>query len=194
MTEKDKNLENQNENVNENGSGNNEPANDTGANNPETNGDADNNDSITLTNDELAKRIQSAEDKLRTKYSKQIKELEKKLKDATPVQKSEQELDYEQRLAKLEARERAQELNEALDAKGIDRNMAKFLKQDVSVDDLASVIDTLVTSRNKQNSYVPSGHKSGESLTKEDFKRMNMDEKEKLFNEQPELYRALARQ
>ena len=38
-------------------------------------------DTITLTQEDLNKRIQSAEDKLRTKYSKQIKELEKQIAD-----------------------------------------------------------------------------------------------------------------
>ena len=130
---------------------------------------------------------------LRTKYSKQIKDLEKQIKDAKPVEKSEQEKDYETRLAALEAREKAQTLNEALDAKGIDRAMAKFLNADVNVDDLATAIDALVTNRNKKNSYVPIGHKSGETMTKEEFKKLNYDEKERLYKESPELYKALAR-
>ena len=162
----------------------------TGAEDTET---EETTETITLTQEELDKRIQSAEDKLRTKYSKQIKDLEKKIQDAKPVEKSEQEKDYETRLAALEAREKAQTLNEALDAKGIDRSMAKFLNTDVNVDDLATAIDALVVNRNRKNSFVPTGHKAGETITKEEFKKMNMDEKERLFNESPELYKTLAR-
>lgn len=160
---------------------------DTGANDTTT----DNADTITLTQGELNKRIQSAEDKLRTKYSKQIKDLEKQIADAKPVEKSEQEKDYEKRLAALEAREKAQTLNEALDAKGIDRGIAKYLSADVNVDELATAIDALVTNRNRANSYVPQGHKSGESMTKEEFRRLDMDAKERLYKESPELYKTL---
>ena len=181
-----KNLEN--ETVEETGAED-ETVIDTGAND-ET---EETTETITLTQEELDKRLQSAEDKLRTKYSKQIKDLEKKIADAKPVEKSAQEQDYERRLAALEAREKAQTLNEALDAKGIDRSMARFLNDDVNVDDLATAIDTLVTNRNRTNSYVPTGHKTGETLTKEDFKKMSMDEKERLYNENPELYKTLAR-
>ena len=150
-------------------------------------------DTITLTQEDLNKRIQSAEDKLRTKYSKQIKELEKQIADAKPVEKSDAEKDYEKRLAALEAREKAVALNDALTAKGIDKSIAQFLKSDVDVDALSSYIDTLVTTRNKQNSYVPTGHKSGETMTKDEFRRLGMDAKERLFAENPELYRSLVK-
>jgi len=150
-------------------------------------------ETVTLTQEELNKRIQSAEDKLRTKYSKQIKDLEKQIADSKPVEKSEAEKDYEERLAKLEAREKAVALNDALTAKGIDKSIAQFLKSDVDVDALSSYIDTLVTTRNKQNSYVPTGHKSGETMTKDEFRRLGMDAKERLFAENPELYRSLVK-
>lgn len=150
-------------------------------------------ETVTLTTEELNKRIQSAEDKLRTKYSKQIKDLEKQIADSKPVEKSEAEKDYEERLAKLEEREKAIALNDALTAKGIDKSIAQYLRDDVNVDELSSFLDSFVTSRNKQNSFVPTGHKSGETMTKEEFKRLSMDAKERLFAESPELYRSLAR-
>lgn len=150
-------------------------------------------DTITLTNEELNRRIQSAEDKLRTKYSAKIKNLEKQIADAKPVEKSEAEKDYEKRLAALEEREKAVALNDALTAKGIDKSIAQYLRDDVNVDELSSFLDSFVTSRNKQNSFVPTGHKSGETMTKEEFKRLSMDAKERLFAESPELYRSLAR-
>ena len=162
----------------------------SGAENQETEQQTD---TITLTQEDLNKRIQSAEDKLRTKYSKQIKELEKQIADSKPVEKSEQEKDYEERLAKLEAREKALALNDALTAKGIDKGLAQYLRDDVDVDALSSVIDSLVSTRNKQNSFVPTGHKSGETMTKDEFRRLGMDAKERLFAENPELYRSLVK-
>ena len=162
---------------------------DAGANKTET---EETTETITLTQDELDKRIQSAEDKLRTKYSNKIKALEKKIDEMKPVEKSEQEKDYEQRLQALERREKAAALNEALDAKGIDRSIAKYLLDDVNVDDLATVLDTIVASQNKKNSFVPSGHKSGATMTPDEFKKLNMEQKEKIYFENPELYRTLA--
>ena len=150
-------------------------------------------ETITLTQEDLNKRIQSAEDKLRTKYSAKIKALEKQIEEAKPVEKSDAEKDYEARLAALEAREKAVALNDALTAKGIDKSIAQYLRDDVNVDELSSFLDSFVTSRNKQNSFVPTGHKSGETMTKEEFKRLSMDAKERLFAESPELYRSLAR-
>ena len=150
-------------------------------------------DTITLTNEELNRRIQSAEDKLRTKYSAKIKDLEKQIAESKPVEKSEQEKDYEKRLAALEVREKALALNDALTAKGIDKGLAQYLRDDVDVDALSSVLDSFVLTRNKQNSFVPTGHKSGETMTKEEFKRLSMDAKERLFAESPELYRSLAK-
>ena len=44
-------------------------------------------DTVTLTQAELDKRIQSAEDKLRTKYSAKIKDLEKQIAESKPVEK-----------------------------------------------------------------------------------------------------------
>ena len=191
--EDNKNLGN--ETVEETGAEN-ETVDTTGANDTETEETTE----TTFTQKELDARIQSETDKVRTKYNKKLKtlretieSLEKEIQDAKPVEKSEQEKDYETRLAALEAREKAQTLNEALDAKGIDRAMAKFLNADVNVDDLATAIDALVTNRNKENSYVPTGHKSGETMTKEEFKKLSYDEKERLYKESPELYKTLAR-
>lgn len=163
---------------------------DAGADNQETEQQTD---TITLTQEDLNKRIQSAEDKLRTKYSAKIKALEKQIEEAKPVEKSEAEKDYEERLAKLEAREKAIALNDALSEKGIDKGLAQFLKSDVDVDALSSCIDSLIATRNKQNSFVPTGHKSGETMTKEEFRKLGMDAKERLFAENPELYRSLVK-
>ena len=50
----------------------------------------------------VSKYLQSEQDKIRGKYSKQIKELESKL----PPTKSEEELAFEKRVAELETREK----------------------------------------------------------------------------------------
>lgn len=161
---------------------------DTGAASEET---------VAMTQTELDKKIQSETDKVRTKYSEQIKELEAKVKELTPVQKSEAELDYEKRLAALEAREKAATLNDSLKANGISKEMAKYLKDDVDVSALAetlkSIVGTEVDKHLTEEGFVPTGHKSGNPLTKENFKKMNMSEKERLYAENPDLYKSLSR-
>ncbi|MBQ8215555.1 MAG: hypothetical protein IJZ33_04785 [Clostridia bacterium] len=152
---------------------------------------------LTMTQDELDKMIQSENDKLRKQYSKQIKELEAKVKELTPVQKSEAELDYEKRLAALEAREKAVALDDSLKANGISKEMAKYLRDDVDVPALAEtfkkIVGTAVDERLTEDGFVPTGHKSGNPLTKDDFKKMNMSEKERLYQENPDLYKSLSR-
>lgn len=63
-------------------------------------------DSVTMSKADFDKAIQSAEDKLRGKYSKEIKELKDKIQELTPVQKSQAEIDLENRIAALEESER----------------------------------------------------------------------------------------
>ena len=154
-------------------------------------------ETITMTQTELDKKIQSETDKVRTKYSEQIKNLEAKVKELTPVQKSEAELDLEKRLAAVEAREKAATLNDSLKANGISNEMAKYLKDDVDVSALAetlkSIVGAEVDKHLTEEGFVPTGHKSGNPLTKEDFKKMNMSEKERLYAENPDLYKSLSR-
>lgn len=154
-------------------------------------------ETVTMTQTELDKKIQSETDKVRTKYSEQIKELEAKVKELTPVQKSEAELDYEKRLAALEAREKAATLIDSLKANGISNEIAKYLKDDVDVSALAetlkSIVGAEVDKHLTEEGFVPTGHKSGNPLTKEDFKKMNMSEKECLYVENLDLYKSLSR-
>ena len=154
-------------------------------------------ETITMTQTELDKKIQSETDKVRTKYSEQIKNLEAKVKELTPVQKSEAELDLEKRLAALEAREKAVALDDSLKANGISNEMAKYLRDDVDIPALAEtfkkIVGTAVDERLTEDGFVPTGHKSGNTLTKDDFKKMSITDKEHLYAENPDLYRSLSR-
>lgn len=149
-------------------------------------------DTVTMSQADYEKKIQSETDKVRTEYSKKVKELEAKIKELTPVTKSESEIDFENRLAALEAREKALNLSDALNKKGISNELSKFLRDDVDVEALAGVIEGIVGTKLKTNSYVPGGHKSGESMTKEEFRKLSMDEKERIYTENPELFKTLA--
>lgn len=151
---------------------------------------------LSMSQEEFDKKIQSAADKVRTEYSKKIKELESKVEELTPTQKSEAEIDYENRLATLEAKEKRMALIDSLTEKGVDRKFADYFKSDVNVDDFLTFyndeVESQIAKRIRENGYVPDSHKSGDVITQDTFKKMSMDELERLFTENPALYRSLA--
>lgn len=157
--------------------------------------ETENEATVTMTQDELSRKLQGEGDKVRTEYSKKVKKLEAKIKELTPAQKAEAEIDFEKRLAALEAKEKKMNLIESLDSVGISHDFSDYLKNDADIEAFSKVykaaIDSEVQKKVKTNGYVPKGHKSGESITKEDFAKMNMTEKEQLFTENPELYKML---
>ena len=152
---------------------------------------------VTMSQAEFDKKIQGEGDRVRTEYSKKVKELEAKVKELTPVEKTEAEIDFENRLAALEAREKKAALLDSLTANGISHEFADYFKDDANIEAFSkiykSVIDSEVQKKVQANGYVPDGHKSGESITKETFAKMNMTQREQLFTENPELYKTLAK-
>ena len=148
-------------------------------------------ENITMTQTEYDKAIQSAEDKLRTNYSKQIKALEDKIKELTPDERTEKELDYEKRMKALEAKEKKMNLLESLSAKNIDKSFADYLKEDVDIESFSTVFDNLVNSRIEKTGYKPSGHTNSESISKEKWAKMNYSEKQEFYNSNPELAKKL---
>ena len=154
--------------------------------------------SITFTEDEVAKKIQSAEDKLHTSYSKQIKDLEAKVKELSPVEKTQAEIDVENRLAALEAsekavaeRERKIAVQEKLSANELDKTLADYIKDDVDIDALSSLVDDIVKSRMKSNGYVPSDHSSDDKITPEEFSKWTYSQKAEFAQKHPEAYARL---
>ena len=156
-------------------------------------------DSVTMSRVDFDKAIQSAEDKLRGKYSKEIKELKDKIQELTPVQKSQAEIDLENRIAALEeserniaAQKRRLDFQENLCNKGVDKALVDYLKDDADVDALVNIIDGIVKSRMKSNSYVPTEHSSDEKVTPEEFKQMTYSQKLELSERSPELFKRLS--
>lgn len=151
---------------------------------------------ITISQTDFDKKIQGEADRVRTEYSKKIKELEAKVKELTPPQKTEAEIDFENRLANLEAKEKRIALLDSLTANGISHDFADYFKNDADIETFSkiykSVIANEVQKKIQANGYVPENHKSGANLTKEDFAKMNMAQKEQLFTENPELYKTLS--
>lgn len=160
--------------------------------------DGKDNKSVTYTEDEVNKKIQSAEDKLRTSYSKQIKNLEDKIKELTPVELSDTEKELNRRIEELEKSQKEVEsqkaflsLQDTLQSRGIDRTLATFLKADVDVDAFATAFTSSMKEVTKDKGYVPDSHNAGDKITAEEWGKMKYSEKVEIMNKSPELYKRL---
>jgi pyridoxine 5'-phosphate synthase PdxJ len=141
-------------------------------------------ENITYTQEQVDKMVQSERDKIRTDYTKQIKELQGKL----PEEKDEKEVNLEKRLKTLEQKEKMMELKEKLQGKGFDQSLSEFINPNSDIEKLAEILKV----QQNQN-YVPGNHKSTESsLTKEQFQNMGYTERAKIYNDSPELYKKLS--
>ena len=145
----------------------------------------------------VQKYLQSEGDKIRGKYSKQIKELESKL----PKEKSEEELAFEKRVAELETREkelakkeRLTTAKDILSSKGLDSQLTDYLNFE-GVEDLETYVDNIAKVVGKQaKSYVPQGHEKAEgNITKEQFSKMSYTERCNLYDTNPKLYEILSK-
>ncbi len=153
---------------------------------------------VTYTEDELAKKIKSAEDELHKKYSKKIEDLEAQIKKLSPVEKSEAEIALEKRIAALEKsekdiadRERKIAVQEKLSANGLDKGLADYLKDDADIDALSSLVDGIVKGRMKENGYKPADHSSDDKVTPEEFAKWPYSKKAEYAERHPEAYKRL---
>lgn len=152
---------------------------------------------------ELIKKIQSAEDRVRTKYIKKIKALEEQLKELKPKELSAEEKALQDKLQALEQREkeiarREMELKvcETLRKNGLDAQLSKYLNLQ-GVEDIESYIQEIkavLGSQLSTNTYKPNAHKGQtEGITKEQFNRMSYVDRLNLFKSNEELYRQLSK-
>lgn len=144
-------------------------------------------ETVTMSKADYDKAIQSAEDKLRTKYSKEIKELEEKVTALTPKEKSENELALEKRLAEVESKEKRLNLIDTLVSKNLDKGMVDYLKDDADIESFEKLITNTVNQRIAASGYKPTNHASGETLSIDKWKRMSYSEKTEFYNANPEL-------
>lgn len=158
----------------------------------------DNNTPVTYTEDEVSKKIKSAEDELHKKYSRQIEDLEAQIKKLSPVEKSEAELELEKRIAALEAsekniadRERKIAVQEKLSSNGLDKGLADYLRDDADIDALSSLVDGILKARMKENGYKPVDHSSDDKITPEEFSKWPYSKKAEFAERHPEAYKRL---
>lgn len=160
---------------------------------------ADNDTTVTYTEEEVSKKIQSETDKIRTKYSKEIKELKAKIEELSPT-KTEAELEIERRLAELEksqaevnAQKQFLEMQNTLKSKGIDEKIATYLKDDVDLEEFAITFNSIISEMAKGKGFVPTDHPTGDNITVEEFKKMSYDKRAELYTKNPTLYQKLSK-
>lgn len=153
---------------------------------------------LTLSQKEYDRAIQSAEDKVRGKLSKEIRDLQEELKKLKPVEKSEAEIELEKRIAALEESERTVaeqkkklDLQEALSGKGINKSLVDFVKEDVDIEAFSNLLNEMVKEKMKSNGFVPGTHFSDDKISHEEFRKMSYSQKVELQKKSPELFERL---
>lgn len=164
---------------------------------PET--EVETEETLTISKTDYDRAIQSAEDKIRGRLSKEIKDLKEQIKELTPVEKTPAELDLEKRIKALEDAEKnlaeqkkKLDFQDTLASKGLDKSLADYMKEDADIDGIVNIIDEIVKSRMKSKGYVPSEHSSDEKVTPEEFKKMSYSQKVALMESSPELFKRLS--
>lgn len=151
----------------------------------------------TFTQKDVDKKVQSECDKLRTTYSQQIKDLEKKIEELTPVELSDTEKELNRRIEELEKSQKEVEsqkaflsLQDTLQSKGIDKALATYLKSDIDVEAFVTTFNSAMKEVIKNTGYVPDSHNTGDKITAEEWGKMKYSER-KISRENPELFKRL---
>ena len=154
-----------------------------------------------LTEEQLAavqKYAQSEADKVRTNYSKQLKDVNDELAKYKPKEKTEEEKSIEARLKALEDREaelnkkeRQAQIKDKLEELGLPTGLATYLnfKDDDDIEKVGGELAGYFL----ENGNKPKNHPKSQPVTKEQFKKMSYIQRAQLYQANPELYKALSK-
>lgn len=158
-------------------------------------------DELNLTDEtkaQVEKLIQSETDRVRTEYSQKLKTVNEELSQYKPKEKSDSEKALEERIAKLEAREKelankeqSMTLASKLKEKNLPTDLAKYLNVGEDMDKTIDEVGALFGNYFLDGSNVPSNHNGNKGITKKDFQKMGYAERAKLYNENPQLFEIL---
>ena len=146
----------------------------------------------------VQKYAQSEADKVRTNYSKQLKDANEELSKYKPKEKTEEEKSIEARLKALEDREaelnkkeRQVQVKGKLEELGLPTGLAEYLnfKDDEDIEKVGGELAKYFL----ENGNKPTNHAKSQPVTKEQFKKMSYVQRAQLYNENPELYKALSK-
>jgi hypothetical protein len=154
-----------------------------------------------LTDEQLEavqKYAQSEADKVRTNYSKQLKDANDELNKYKPKEKTEEEKTIEARLKALEDREleiskkeRQVQVKGKLEELGLPVGLADYLnfKDEADIEKVGGELATFFL----ENGSKPTNHSKSQPVTREQFKKMSYVQRAQLYNENPELYKTLSK-
>ena len=144
--------------------------------------------------------LQSHEDRIRTDYSKKLKDANDELAKYKPVEKSETEKALEERLSALEAKEKelankekAMTIANKLKEKELPADLAKYLNVGEDIDTAIDELGAMFGNYFLDGSNKPTNHNTHKGITKKDFAKMSYGERAKLYSENPTLYNALSK-
>ena len=146
----------------------------------------------------VQKFAQSEADKVRTSYSKQLKDANDELNKYKPKEKTEDEKNLEARIKALEDREaeiskkeRQVQVKDKLEELGLPTGLADYLnfKDDEDIEKVGSQLAQYFL----ENGNKPTNHAKSQPVTKDQFRKMSYVQRAQLFNENPELYKALSK-
>lgn len=156
-----------------------------------------------VSKEDLNKQLQSETDKVRTEYSKKLKDATDELNKYKPKDKSDAEIEMEKRLKILEDKEKevAQKekvlnVSNKLKEQGLPEQLAKYLSgvEDDKVETEIGSLKEIFNNAQIQSGFKPDSHKSKEdSITKEQFKKMGYLDRLNLFKSNNELYQKLSK-
>ena len=156
---------------------------------------------LNLTEEQLAsvqKLIQSETDKVRTKYSNELKTANEELAKYKPKEKTQEEKDLETRIRNLElkeaelaAKEKDVRIKGKLEEKGLPVGLADYLR--LETDEDIEKVGSELANYFLNNGVKPTHHAKSKPVTKEQFRNMSYGQRAQLFNDNPELYKALAK-
>lgn len=125
------------------------------------------------------KAIQSETDKVRTEYSKKVKELDQ----YKPKEKSAEQIELENLKSELANTKFQKSLIDI----GVSNDLGKYLKSDIDLDEFKTFYEGF----NQSKDYVAKNHAKDTGMSKEQFKALSYGEKAKLYTENPSLYAQL---
>ena len=156
---------------------------------------------LNLNEEQLAmvqKLVQSETDKVRTKYSQELKTVNEELSKYKPKEKTQEELDLETRIRNLEIKEaelankeKSVRIKSKLEEKGLPVGLADFLKleNDEDIDKVGGELANYFLN----NGVKPTNHAKSQPVTRDQFKKMSYAQRAQLYRDNPELYKVLSK-
>lgn len=149
--------------------------------------------------DAVTKLLQSEGDKIRTKYSNELRSVNEELAKFKPIEKSEAEKAMDERLRAIEAREaeiaqkeKSYEVAQKLRNAGLPSELAAYLNLGDDIDATIEKVGVAVNGHFLSNGNKPGNHSKQQAITRQQFRKMSYAERANLLATNPELYKILS--